>query len=77
MDEKIQINDEVVFSKCVDAAKFEVVSISDDGYTIGVRPSRKLNDKIQYMDISFATRTGTSFDHTSLLDILSVPIKGT
>ena len=76
MSEEININDEVVFNKCEDAAKFEVVSISHDGYTIGVRPSAKLNDKIQYMDISLATRTGSTFDHTSLLDILSVPKRG-
>ena len=77
MSGEIKIGDEVVFNKCEDAAKFEVVSISHDGYTIGVRPSAKLNDKIQYMDISLATRTGTSFDHTSLLDILSVPLRKT
>ena len=73
MSEEIKIGDEVVFNKHEDAAKFEVVSISHDGYSLGVRSSRKLNEKIQYIDISFATRTGNTYDHTSLLDILSVP----
>jgi len=77
MTEEIKIGDEVVFNKLEDAAKFEVVSISHDGYSLGVRSSRKLNEKIQYIDISFATRTGTRFDHTSLLDILSVPLRKT
>ncbi len=48
MTEEINIGDEVVFNKLEDAAKFEVISISDDGYTIGVRTPRKLNEKIQY-----------------------------
>ncbi len=74
MTAEINIGDEVVFNKLEDAAKFEVISISDDGYTIGVRTPRKLNEKIQYMDVSVATRTGNTYDHTSLLDILSVPL---
>jgi len=66
MTEEIKIGDEVVFNKLEDAAKFEVVSISHDGYSLGVRSSRKLNEKIQYIDISFATRT-----------LLSVPLRKT
>ena len=76
MSEEININDEVVFNKGEDAAKFEVVSISSEGYMIGVRPSAKLNDKIQYMDISLAIRTGATYDHTSLLDLFSMPKRG-
>jgi len=74
MSEEIKIGDEVVFNKLEDAAKFEVISISHDGYTIGVRTAKRLKEKIQYMDISLATRTGKTYDHTSLLDILSVPL---
>ncbi len=75
--EEIKIGDEVVFNRSSEARKFEVVSITHDGKRIGVRPSRKLNDKVQYKDISLATRTGNSFDHTSLLDLFSMPVRKT
>ena len=78
MNEEIKIGDEVVFNDSgLDMpGKWEVMEqtmVSVDPHMIGVRPSRKLNDKIQYIDSSLATRTGATYDHTSLLDILSVP----
>ena len=74
----IKIGDEVVFNDSgLDMpGKWEVMEqtmVSVDPHMIGVRPSRKLNGKIQYIDSSLATRTGATYDHTSLLDILSVP----
>jgi hypothetical protein len=70
MSKEIKIGDEVVFNDpALDmVGKWEVMSIQ-----IGVRPSRKLNDKIKYINSGLATRTGATYDHTSLLDILSVP----
>ena len=80
MSEEIKIGDEVVFNEpdLLDmAGKWEVMSTqigTNDGQLIlGVRPSRKLNDKIKYIHGGWATRTGNTYDHTSLLDILSVP----
>ena len=78
MSEEIKIGDEVVFNDpALDmAGKWEVMEqtmVSVDPHMIGVRPSRKLNDKIKYINSGLATRTGATYDHTSLLDILSVP----
>ena len=78
MSEEIKIGDEVVFNDpALDmAGKWEVMSTqigTNDGQLhVGVRPSRKLNDKIRYIHSGWATRTGATYDHTSLLDILSV-----
>jgi len=55
MTEEIKIGDEVVFNKLEDAAKFEVVSISHDGYSLGVRSSRKLNPEVHTIHRWFST----------------------
>ena len=90
MNEEIKIGDEVVFNDpALDmAGKWEVVSThfgsikswtgtNDGQLSLGVRPARKLNNKIKYINSGWATRTGATYDHSSLLDILSVPKRRT
>ena len=68
------IGDEVVFNNLEDAEKFEVVSISDRGFTLGVKSRKGFHrEKTQFIDASLTIKTGRQIDRTSLSDILSVP----
>tara|TARA_R110000824_G_scaffold112200_1_gene261288 strand:+ start:261 stop:506 length:246 start_codon:yes stop_codon:yes gene_type:complete len=69
-----EVMDEVVFNNLKDAEKFEVVSVSNRGFTLGVKPSKGFHKaRTQTVDASTAIKTGVQVDRTSLLDLLSVP----
>ena len=64
------IGDEVVFNNLEDAEKFEVVSISDRGFTLGVKSRKGFHrvggefrngrEKTQFIDASLAIKTGAA-----------------
>ena len=66
--------DEVVFNKLKDAEKFEVVSVSNRGFTLGVKPSKGFHKaRTQTVDASTAIKTGDQVDRTCLANFFPAP----
>jgi hypothetical protein len=50
-EDKFRIGDQFTCSKRKDAVKFEVVSVSDDGYTLGYVPLKAIRNDGEYPNI--------------------------